>query len=80
MKVKELIEQLKNFDEDKDVIVIFNLSKEDELGYWLEPAFVRTKKSFIAIYSEYTATKEECDMFGQPHLTELWEKEMLEDE
>ena len=75
MKVKELIEQLKNFDEDKDVIIRFCLSKEDDMGYYLEPALVNSRISDIAIYAEYTATKEDCDFIGQFDLKELWENE-----
>lgn len=76
MKVKELIEQLKNFDEDKDVIIRFCVSAKDEIGYCLEPAFVNPRIDDIAIYGEYTTTKEDCDFIGQLHLTELWEKEV----
>lgn len=76
MKVKELIEKLQKFDQDKDVIIRFALSNEDDIGYILRPGLVDTYiDSEVAIYSIYDTTKEDCDFIGQIELKELWEKE-----
>lgn len=76
MKVKKLIEYLKKFDENKDVIIRFCVSAKDEIGYYLEPVYVDDRISDIAIYGEYTITKEDCNFIGQVDLKELWEREV----
>lgn len=75
----ELIEKLKQYDEDKEVIIRFCLDKEDEIGYGLEPIILGQYIDEVAIYSEYTATKEDCDFVGQIDLKEAYQK-MLEEE
>ena len=75
MKVKELIEKLKKFDEEDDVIIRFALDNEDDIGYILEPKLVdKYFKSDVAIYANYTATKEDCDFIGQVDLKEAYHK------
>lgn len=78
MTVKQLIEKLKQYDENKEVIIRFVLSKDDDVGYGLETVTAEDRISDIAIYAEYTATPEECAIFGQVDLNEAYEK-MLED-
>ena len=75
MKVKELVEKLSKMDQDRDVIIRFGLDKEDEIGYVLIPAFVgQIFEDEVAIYAEYTATKEDCDFIGQVDLKEAYQK------
>ena len=79
MKVKELIEKLNKMEQDREVIIRFGLDKEDEIGYTLIPAFVeQIFEDEVAIYAEYTATKEDCDFIGQVDLKEAYKK-MKED-
>ncbi len=78
MKVKELMEELKKYDEDKEVIIRFGLSEDDDIGYGLETVTVEDRISDIAIYAEYTATPEDCALFGQVDLNEAYRK-MLEE-
>lgn len=79
MKVKELIEKLSKMEQDREVIIRFGLDKEDEIGYVLIPAFVgQIFEDGVAIYTEYTATKEDCDFIGQVDLKEAYKK-MKED-
>lgn len=79
MKVKELIEKLQKCDSEKEVFIKFGLDKNDEIGYWLEIAFVEDVLDDCIIYAEYTATKEDCDFVGQVDLKEAY-KRMLEEE
>ena len=79
MKVKELIEKLQKCDSEKEVFIKFGLDKNDEIGYWLEIAFVEDILDDCIIYAEYTATKEDCDFVGQVDLKEAY-KRMLEEE
>lgn len=75
MKVKELIEQLKQYDPEQDVIIRFTLNEDDEVGYVLETyATGLYFKDECAIYAEYTATKEDCDWIGQVDLREAYQK------
>lgn len=75
MKVKELIEKLSQMEQDREVIIRFGLDKEDEIGYVLIPAFVgQIFEDEVAIYAEYTATKEDCDFIGQVDLKEAYQK------
>lgn len=75
MKVKELIEQLKKYDLEQDVIIRFGLDNEDDIGYVLEPFDTGLYfKDECAIYAEYTATKEDCDFIGQVDLKEAYQK------
>lgn len=69
MKVKELIEKLKQYNENKEVIIRFGLSEDDDVGYGLKTVTAKDRISDIAIYAEYTATPEECEIFGQVDLT-----------
>lgn len=78
MKVKELIEKLQKCDREKEVIIKFNLDKNDEIGYLLEIVFVEDILDDCIIYGEYTATKEDCDFIGQVDLKEAYRK-MLEE-
>ena len=80
MKVKELIEELKKYDENKDVLIRFAVSNEDEIGYYLRPTDTDLIATDVYIYASYDTTKEDCDFIGQLHLTELWEKEVKKDE
>lgn len=79
MKVKELIEKLQKCDSEKEAFIKFGLDKNDEIGYWLEIAFVEDILDDCIIYAEYTATKEDCDFVGQVDLKEAY-KRMLEEE
>ena len=74
MKVKELIEKLQKCDLEKEVGIRFGLDKDDEIGYWLEIAFVEDIIDTCNIYAEYTATKEDCDFVGQVDLKEAYRK------
>ncbi len=79
MKVKELIEKLSEMEQDREVIIRFGLDKEDDIGYVLETAFVeQIYEDEVAIYAEYTATKEDCDFIGQVDLKDAY-KRMLEE-
>ena len=79
MKVKELVEKLNKMDQNRDVIIRFGLDKEDEIGYVLIPVFVeQIFEDEVAIYAEYTVTKEDCDFMGQVDLKEAYQK-MRED-
>lgn len=79
MKVKELIEKLSKMEQNREVIIRFGLDKEDDIGYVLEIAFVeQIYEDEVAIYAEYTATKEDCDSVGQIDLKEAYKK-MLEE-
>lgn len=75
MKVKELIEKLQKFDKDREVIIRFGLDNEDDVGYALE-TFTAEQifEDEVAIYAEYTATKEDCDFIGQVDLKEAYQK------
>lgn len=70
MKIKELIEQLKKFDEEKEVIIRFGLGENDEMGYGLEPILVYSRIDDVCIAGEYNVTKEDCDFVGQVDLIE----------
>lgn len=75
MKVKELIEKLSKMEQDREVIIKFALDKEDDIGYVLEIAFVgQIYEDKVAIYAEYTATKEDCEFIGQVDLKEAYKK------
>lgn len=73
MTVKELIEKLNNFDENKEVIIRFAVSNNDDIGYILEPKIVDEYVVGIAIYSIYNDSEEDCNFIGQKNLTKLWE-------
>lgn len=75
MKVKELIEELNKMEQDREIIIRFGLDKEDEIGYVLIPAFVgQIFEDEVAIYAEYTVTKEDCEFIGQVDLKEAYKK------
>ena len=74
MKVKELIERLQKCNQEKEVGIRFCLDKDDEIGYWLEIAFVEDVIDDCNIYAEYKATKEDCDFIGQVDLKEAYKK------
>ncbi len=75
MKVKELIEKLSKMEQDREVIIRFGLDKEDDIGYILETAFIeQIYENEVAIYAEYTATKEDCEIIGQIDLKEAYKK------
>lgn len=72
MKVKELIEKLQKCNPEKEVGIRFGLDKDDEIGYWLEIAFVEDVIDTCNIYAEYIATKKDCDFVGQVDLKEAY--------
>ena len=75
MKVKELIEELNKMEQDREIIIRFGLDKEDEIGYVLITAFVgQIFEDEVAIYAEYTVTKEDCEFIGQVDLKEAYKK------
>ncbi len=75
MKVKELIEKLREMEQDREVIIRFGLDKDDDIGYVLETfAVEQVFEDEVAIYAEYTATKEDCDFVGQVDLKEAYQK------
>lgn len=78
MKVKELIERLQKYDKEKEVIIRFGLSEDDDVGYELETVTVEDRISDIAIYAEYTATPEDCAIFGQVDLNEAYRNMLKE--
>lgn len=80
MRVKELIEKLQKCDGEKEVIIKFNLDKNDEIGYPLEISFVEDILDDCIIYGEYTATKEDCNFIGQVDLKEAYRKMLKEGE
>lgn len=80
MLVKELIEKLQKCNQERQVEIRFALDKDDEIGYILEPILVtEIYDDEIGIYSEYTATKEDCEFIGQVDLKEAYQK-MKEDD
>ena len=75
MQVKELIEKLKKFNEKDEVIIRFAVDNEDDIGYVLEPIIVdKYFENDVAIYANYTATKEDCDFIGQVDLKEAYKR------
>lgn len=80
MIVKDLIEKLKEQDENKEVIIRFALTNKDDLGYILVPKIVDTYyEDEVAIYCNYETKKEDLDFFGQIDLKEAYEKMLEED-
>ena len=80
MIVKDLIEKLKEQDENKEVIIRFALTNKDDLGYILVPKIVDTHyEDEVAIYCNYETTKEDLDFFGQIDLKEAYGKMLEED-
>ena len=75
MKVKDLIEKLKKYDENKEVLIRFAVSDEDEIGYYLRPTFTDLIATDVYIYASYDTTEEDCDFIGQYDLKKLWEDE-----
>lgn len=76
MKVKELIEKLNKYDKEKEVIIRFGLSREDDVGYVLETFETGEYGDNFAIYAEYTATAKDCDFMGQVDLIKAYEHEL----
>lgn len=74
MKVKDLIEELKKYDENRDVLIRFAVSNEDEIGYYLRPTDTALITSDVYIYASYDTTEEDCDFIGQKDLKKLWEE------
>ncbi len=75
MKVKKLIDKLSKMEQDREVIIRFALDKEDDVGYVLETfAIGQIFDDEVAIYAEYTATKEDCDFVGQVDLKEAYKR------
>ena len=74
MKVKELIEKLQKYDGEKEVFIRFALDSEDEIGYVLETYLTGEYGKDVAIYADYTATKEDCVFIGQVDLKEAYLK------
>ena len=81
MTVKELIEKLNKIeDKEREVLIRFALDSEDEIGYILEPCIVNNyMDNTVYIYSNYTATEEDCAFIGQVDLKQAY-KRMLEEE
>ena len=79
MKVKDLIEKLNKFDKEKEVVIRFGLSEEDDIGYVLETITTGEYGEDFAIYGEYTATAEDCAFIGQVDLKEAYKKALEED-
>lgn len=73
MKIKDLIKLLENEEQDKEVIIRFCLSENDEVGYALEAVATGHYGDKVAIYADYTA--EDCEYVGQFDLATLWENE-----
>lgn len=76
MKVKELIEKLNKFEKEKEVVIRFGLSEEDDVGYALETFETGEYGDNVAIYAEYTATVEDCNFMGQVDLKEAYKNEL----
>lgn len=74
MKVKEMIEKLSKFDENKEIIIRFAVSNKDDIGYILEPKIIDEYIEAVAIYSNYNSTEEDCNFIGQKDLKKLWEE------
>lgn len=75
MKIKDLIKLLEKEEQDKEVVIRFCLSENDEVGYALSTVATGHYGDKIAIYADYTATKEDCEYVGQFDLATLWENE-----
>lgn len=75
MKVKDLIEELKKYDENKEVLIRFAVSDIDEMGYYLKPTDTDLIATDVYIYAKYDTTEEDCDFIGQYDLKKLWEDE-----
>lgn len=80
MKVKDLIKALENQDKESEVVIRFGFSEDDEVGYVLETCATGNYFEKVAIYANYTSTKEDCDIMGQVDLKTLWEKEYYEED
>lgn len=75
MKVKELIEKLKEFDDEVDVVIRFAVSNQDDIGYVLTPKIIDEyiTSSTAAIYANYEHTAEDCAFMGQVDLKQAYE-------
>lgn len=76
MKVKELIQKLNKYDKEKEVVIRFGLSQNDDIGYVLEAFETGEYGDNAAIYAEYTATIQDCDFMGQIDLKKAYEHEL----
>lgn len=75
MKVKELIEKLKEFDGETDVVIRFAVSNTDDIGYVLIPKIIDEYITSVAIYANYDHTAEDCAFMGQVDLKQAYENE-----
>lgn len=75
MKVKELIEKLKQYDEEKEIFMRFAVNEEDEIGYIFEILGCYTYlNDRLYIVAEDITTSEEYASIGQFDLKELYKK------
>jgi len=76
MKVREMIELLNKIDnKELEVDIKFAVDKDDEIGYYLIPAYIeKVFEDGVTIYAEYKTTKEDCDFIGQVDLKEAYQK------
>lgn len=82
MKVKELIEKLKEFDGEADVVIRFAVSSTDDIGYVLIPKIIDKyiSSDTVTIYANYEHTAEDCDFMGQVDLKQAYENERRQNE
>ena len=80
MKVKELIEKLKEFDGETDVVIRFAVSSQDDIGYVLTQKIIDEYLTSVAIYANYEHTAEDCAFMGQVDLKQAYENELRRNE
>lgn len=73
MKVKEMIEKLSKFDENKEILIRYKVSNKDLFGYILKPESIYETIETAVIYGNYS-TDEDCSYIGQKDLKKLWEE------
>lgn len=75
MKVKELIEKLKQYDGERDVFVRFALDEDDDIGYiFTAVGSYEYLDDRIYIIAEDSSTEEDYASMGQFDLKELYKK------
>ena len=75
MKVKELIEKLKQYDGEREVCIRFALDTEDEIGYIFKTVGgYEYLDDRLYIIGEDVTTKEDYATMGQFDLKELYRK------
>lgn len=68
MTVLELINKLKKYDKNAEVVIRFAIDKEDETGYILTPFDTGKYFDSVGIYCEDENTEEDYDFIGQMSL------------